>query len=199
MFKFVLFRLARLLFTLFLVVTLVFILIRFVPGDPASTMLGAGSSKEVIESLRVEYGLNQPLHIQYINYLKNLLKGDLGFSWISRRDVIKELENAIPYTLVLSIVSMIIATIIGVFFGIISAVNHKKVIDNIIRFFASIGVSIPVFILGIFSIYLFSFKLGWFPISGAVGIKSLILPAITLGLYVAASIIRLVRASMLEA
>jgi len=196
--KLLLFRLVRLLFTLFLLVTLVFIAIRFIPGDPATMMLGASSSKEVLESLRKEFGVDQPLYIQYINFIKNLLKGDLGFSWRSRRNVIKELGNAVPYTLELSIVSMIVASIIAVFFGIISAINQNTFSDNIIRLFVLMGFSIPVFILGIFLIYLFSFKFGWFPISGAGGIKSLILPATTLGLFMSVSLTRLVRVSMLD-
>jgi len=184
--------------TIFILITLVFFVLSFMPADPVSILCGPGATEESIKAVRKEFGLDDPAYIQYVRFLKNLIRGDLGFSWRSRQPVIVEIMSAIPYTVILASAAMIIATLLGIVTGTISAKKQFSLIDNVSMGISLIGVSTPIFILALIFIYIFAYRLGWFPTSGSETLIHLILPSVCLGLFVAASIARLVRASMLD-
>ncbi|MBW6464052.1 MAG: nickel ABC transporter permease [Dethiobacteria bacterium] len=177
---------------------LVFAIIRFIPGDPARAIAGVNATPEYIEQVRRELLLDEGLHVQYYVYFTNLLQGDLGRSTFTRRPVTVELMERFPNTLVLSATAMIIASVIGLSAGIVSATRRYSMFDNISMLAALVGVAAPVFWLGVMFQILFSVNLGWLPSSGIGTWKHLILPALTLGLATAALIARITRSSMLE-
>lgn len=177
---------------------LVFAIIRFIPGDPARAIAGVHASPHYIEQVRRELLLDEGLHIQYFVYLSNLLRGDLGRSTFTRRPVITELRERFPNTVMLTLTAMVIATIVGMGAGIISASKRNSVFDNVSMMFSLVGVAAPVFWLGVMLQLLFSVRLGWLPSGGMRGISSFVLPAMTLGLATAALIARITRSSMLE-
>lgn len=180
----------------------VFFMVQLVPGDPVIMMLGENSfaSRENIESIRQELGFNDPLLVQYGRYFTKLMHGDLGTSMRSKRSVAQEISTRLSSTLQLTIVGLGFAVIIGLTLGVLAALNHNTLIDHICSITALIGVSVPSFWLGLLLIFFFAIYLGWFPVTSAPnsGLKGLILPALTLGLYAQGSIARLVRSGMLE-
>jgi len=176
----------------------VFWMIRAIPGDPARVLAGEGAPLEVVERIREQYGLNEPLHVQYMVFLKHLLQGDLGRSIRSRRPVTEEVAARLGPTLELAAGSMVVAIVIGVSTGILSAVRPNSWIDAVSTFIALVGISMPVFWLGLMLMYFFSYELGWFPTAGRGTWRHLVLPSLTLGLSTAAIIARMTRSSMLE-
>ncbi|REJ31973.1 MAG: peptide ABC transporter permease [Bacillota bacterium] len=176
----------------------VFWMIRAIPGDPARVLAGEGAPLEVVERIREQYGLNEPLHVQYMVFLKHLLQGDLGRSIRSRRPVTEEVAARLGPTLELAAGSMVVAIVIGVSTGILSAVRPNSWIDAASTFIALVGISMPVFWLGLMLMYFFSYELGWFPTAGRGTWRHLVLPSLTLGLSTAAIIARMTRSSMLE-
>ncbi|MFV1972205.1 MAG: nickel ABC transporter permease, partial [Thiohalobacterales bacterium] len=180
------------------VATLVFLLIHLVPGDPVEVMLGESASVADREALRVALGLDQPLGVQYINYLQGLLQLDLGTSFHFRRPVTELLLERLPATLVLAAVTLVITLLISLPLGILAAVRKDTAVDTGAMTFSLLGVSIPNFWLGPLLILVFSLWLGWFPVSGRDGFASVILPAVTLATGLAAILSRMVRSSMLE-
>ncbi len=177
---------------------LVFAIIRFIPGDPARAIAGVHASPEYIEQVRRELLLDEGLHVQYYVYMTNLLQGDLGRSTFTRRPVTVELAQRFPNTLVLAATAMVIASIIGISAGVVSATRRYSLFDNFSMLAALVGVAAPVFWLGVMFQLLFSVQLGWLP-SGGIGTwKHLVLPALTLGLATAALLARITRSSMLE-
>jgi ABC-type dipeptide/oligopeptide/nickel transport system permease component len=192
-------RLGRAVFTLILLMTTVFFALRLVPGDPVSVALGPGATPEVTQALRTKYGLDKPVGIQYLTFWKKLLlHGDLGISWSSGIEVTRNLVPAIKHTAILTSAAMLIASLIGILAGVGSATMRNRPEDVTIRSIALIGISIPVFVLNLLGQYIFGYKLGWFPTSGATSLANLVLPAVTLGIFVASSMVRMVRASMLD-
>ena len=196
--KFFLKRSLLLIPTLWGVVTIVFFLIHFIPGDPVEIMLGENAVQSNKAELRRELGLDKPLGEQYVNYLINLLKGDMGKSIFHREAVSKIIFQRFPATLLLSIYSMIIAILIAFPAGLISAVKKYSVWDNSMAVISLLGVSLPNFFLGPLLIYFFSLKLGIFPVSGMGDWRSYILPSITLGTALAAILSRMIRSSLLD-
>ncbi len=177
---------------------LVFAIIRFIPGDPARAIAGVHASPEYIEQVRRDLLLDEGIHVQYFVYMSNLLQGDLGQSTFTRRPVTTELYARFPNTLLLASTAMVIAIIIGMSAGIVSATRRYSLFDNASMLFALFGVAAPVFWLGIMFQLLFSVHLGWLP-SGGIGTwKHLVLPALTLGLATTALIARITRSSMLD-
>jgi peptide/nickel transport system permease protein len=178
---------------------LVFSLIHLVPGDPAEAMLGeAAVSREAIDNMRLQLGLDRPLHVQYFGYLAGLLQGDMGTSFLARRPVAEMIARVLPSTLSLTFTGLGVALVLGALFGVMAAVNHNTWLDNLTMVLALIGVSMPSFWLGLMLIFTFSLQLGWFPATGAGGWERLVLPAATLGFAGSAVIARMVRSSMLE-
>lgn len=191
----------RLLLTVFVLIgitILVFSMIRLIPGDPAELLADQWATKEQIEFLRHTWGLDKPLMVQYIIFMRNLLRGDLGESVASGMPVAYEIAMRFPNTLKLAVAGMVIAVIIGGFAGMVSATKPYSFFDNVAMVFALIGVSTPAFWLGLMLILLFSVKLNWLPCTGADTLRHLVLPSLTLGLLAAGIIARQTRSSMLE-
>lgn len=169
------------------------------PGDPARLSLGESASEEQVQELRDEMGLNDPYLVQYGNYIKKLVVNqDIGKSYVTKRPVMQELTAAFPATLKLAGLSVAFAVLLGVPIGILSAVKQYSWFDSITMILALVGISMPVFWLGLLLIILFSVNLGWLPSSGFSSFKYMILPAVSLGAQSVAIITRMTRSSMLE-
>lgn len=181
------------------VVLLVFSMMYFSPGAPEDYILGDMATQEDKAHFREENGLNAPFIIQYFNYIKKAMTGDLGISYTTKQPVIIEIMSRFPTTFELAFFSTLIAIVLGIVTGIISAVKQYTVWDNICRILAMIGVSMPNFWQGLLLIILFSVILQWFPSSGFTTWKHVVLPALTIGTSSAASVMRMTRSSMLEA
>jgi len=204
--RYLLSRLGGMLVVMAIVAVLVFILTRAAPGDPIAVLLGDQATAEDIARVQKVYGLDKPLPVQFALWLKELAHGNLGESIFLQRPVTQALwERAEPTTL-LSLLSIAIATLIGVPCGIVSAVYRGKMVDQVFTGFAMLGASIPSFWFGLVLMQIFAVSLGWFPVSGygepgaslAARIWCLVLPATVLGLLNSALIIRFTRASMLD-
>lgn len=191
-------KLAVLVPTVIGAITLVFFFLHLIPGDPVEVMLGETALQADKETLREELGLNLPLHLQYGRFMKGVLGGDLGDSYFYRRPVVRVIAERIPATVELALAAFLVAGLIAIPLGIISALREGTILDNAAVFFSLLGVSMPNFWLGPLLIILFSLHLGWFPVSGRGGVGSLVLPAITLGTALAAILSRMTRASLLE-
>ena len=185
-------------FVLFSILTFVFFLIHIVPGDPIEVMLGESARVADRYALRESLGLNLSITQQWLNYLNNFLHFDLGKSLYSNQLVIELLFKHIPDTFLLSLVSLFVAILIAVPLGIFSAVYKGSILDKASILLATLGISIPNFVMGPLLILIFSLWLGWFPVSGNDEISSIILPALTLGSALAAILSRMIRSSMLE-
>lgn len=178
---------------------IVFTLMYITPGDPARIILGDSAPQSSVVQLRKQMGLDKPFLVRYGNYLKDLIvKHDIGTSYVTRRPVLKDISDCFPATLKLAALSMVFAILLGIPIGIISAVKQYSVFDTLSMIFALIGISMPVFWLGLILILVFSVKLHWLPASGFSSIKYMILPAISLGAQSVAIITRMTRSSMLE-
>jgi ABC-type dipeptide/oligopeptide/nickel transport system permease component len=185
---------------------LVFSMLHLTPGDPVVLMLSGGggsgasqgASAEAIERLRRELGLDQPVWMQYLRWIGNALRGDLGRSIWSNQRVTEMIVAQLGSTFQLTIAGLGLAVVLGVLLGVIAAMRAHSWLDSAIMAVASLGVSMPAFWLGLILIFIFSLRLGWFPATGAGGLNRLILPAAVLGLEASAIIARLVRSSMLE-
>ena len=198
MLKYISKRIIYLIPVLIGIVFLVFTIMYFSPGDPAKLILGDRAPEEQVAALRHEMGLDLPYYQQLFNYIKNAIHGDFGNSYQLRMPVWDIIKLRFPLTLQLTIFTMLIAVLIGVPVGILSAVKQYSVIDAFSVVFALLMASIPAFWLGMLLMLLFSLNLGWLPSSGYEGVKWLILPSITLGFINCATIMRMTRSSMLE-
>lgn len=198
MHKYVLRRLLLLIPVLLGVSLLVFTIMSLTPGDPAQLILGENAPKEAILKLREEMGLNDPFLVQYFRFVGKAVLGDFGRSYTTGREVFGEIFARFPNTLILAVIGIIISVCIGIPIGIISATRQYSFLDSFSMVIALLGVSMPVFWLGLMLILTFSVKLGWLPSGGFDGLKSIILPAVTLGVGSAAIITRMTRSSMLE-
>jgi peptide/nickel transport system permease protein len=181
------------------ILTLIFSLIHLIPGDPAMQIAGDGARPEDVQRIRERLGLDQPLWKQYVTYLGKLAKGDLGRSFRTDESVAKEIADRYPATIQLALGAMVVALLVAFPLGIVSAIYRNSWIDNVARFFALIGVSMPSFWFGPLLIIAFSIKYQWFPVSGREeGLKSLVLPSLTMGLALAAILTRMIRVSLAE-
>lgn len=198
MLKYISKRIIYLIPVLIGIVFLVFTIMYFSPGDPAKLILGDRAPEEQVAALRHELGLDLPYYQQLFNYIKNAIHGDFGNSYQLRMPVWDIVKLRFPLTLQLTTFTMLIAVLIGVPVGILSAVKQYSVIDAFSVIFALLMASIPAFWLGMLLMLLFSLNLGWLPSSGYEGVKWLILPSITLGFINCATIMRMTRSSMLE-
>lgn len=176
----------------------VYFIMDLAPGDPAVIIAGEQATLADVERVREEYGLNDNVFVRYGRYMGNLLQGDLGESYISKRDVIETYKMRFPATARLAVTAMLIATAIAIPIGIYSAVNQNTWKDNLSVVFALIGVSMPPFWLGLLLVLTFALALGWLPSGGMDGWYSVILPATTSGTAYAALMTRTTRSSMLE-
>jgi peptide/nickel transport system permease protein len=196
--KYILRRLLLLIPVIIGVTFLVFTIMYFTPGDPAKLILGESAQPAQVEALREEMGLNDPFIVQYFRFITKAITGDFGRSFSTNRPVFDEVFARFPATLKLTATAMLIAVLIGIPVGIISATKQYSALDSISMIGALIGVSMPVFWLGLMLILVFSVNLRLLPSSGSETIKHLILPAFSLGVGSAAIITRMTRSSMLE-
>ncbi len=180
------------------VVLLIFIMLRVVPGDPVTTMMGEHVNPAVIEKISKEMGLDQPLYIQFVQYVANALKGDFGTSYRLNRNVTQIILDAFPNTVKLSILAALIAWLIGIVAGIAAAIRQNHLLDRLFMGCALMGVSMPVFMTALVLQYVFAFKLKWFPVSGFDSARAMVLPAIVLGWNSAGSIARMTRSNLVE-
>jgi len=205
LFKYIVRRILWMIPTVWVMVSLVFVAIHLLPGDPAIAILGEYASAEALTELRKQLGLNRPLVVQYLSFLGNLLQGDLGTSLANNKEVSWLIARMLPYSAMLTISSMIIAIIIGVPIGILSALKRNSILDYIARVAALLGFSTPTFYLGILLLLLFSLKFDLFPMIGGGDLDDplsllhhLILPAMSGGLVTASIIMRMTRSSILD-
>lgn len=206
MLSYLLNRLLGLVAVMFLVATIVFVIIRVTPGDPAAVMLGPEASQQDIAALRTRLGLDRPLPVQYVTWLGQLAQGDLGQSIFLNKPVLSALADRAEPTFWLTLLSLIIATAIALPVGILSAVRRGTALDQSVLSFSMFTSSVPSFWLGLLLMQVFAVKLGWLPVSGyggpdasfATRLSHLILPAVVLGLVNSALITRFIRASMLD-
>jgi ABC-type dipeptide/oligopeptide/nickel transport system permease component len=188
------------------VFTLVFVVVRVIPGDPAQAALGDYASKEAVEALRERMGLNEPILVQYFHALGSMLRGDFGESLISGKSISEQVGYALPYTLQLTAAAVVIGVIFGVPLGMFTAMNRNNLIDYGGRILSLVGLSVPAFYFGILLMLVFAVKLDLFPAVGGGNIqedpigslKFLVLPALTLGLIMTTSVTRLTRSAMLN-
>jgi len=198
MMRFVLRRLVQLVPTLIGVSVIVFLMMRMVPGDPARQALGPEATGDEVAILHHQWGLDQPLPVQYVYWLGRALHGDFGRSTVSRVTVTQEIWARFPNTLALTFASMAVSVVVGLTLGIVAAVKPNTLIDRASMVVALLGVCTPSFWLGLMLIVLFSVDLGWLPSFGSGGMAHLALPALTLGTAASAIIARVTRSSMLE-
>lgn len=180
------------------VVLLIFIMLRIVPGNPVTTMMGEHVNLAVIEKISREMGLDQPFHIQFFKYVGNALRGDFGTSYRLNRNVTGLILDAFPNTVKLSVCAAIVAWIIGITAGIVAAIRQNRLLDRLFMGCALMGVSMPVFMTALVLQYVFAFKLKWFDVSGFDSIRDMVLPAIVLGWNSAGSIARMTRSNLVE-
>ena len=191
----------RLLYTIpviWLVVSVVFLLIHLVPGDPIQQMLGEGAASADIEAAREAYGLDVPIGQQYVNYWKGVLRGDLGQSLRFNEGVGKVIAARYPFTMQLTLAALAVALALSIPAGVRSARRRNRWDDRLLSFVSLLGVSFPNFALGPILILFFAIQFGWLPVSGSGTFAHLLLPAVTLGGALAAILTRMVRTSMLE-
>lgn len=182
----------------FIISVVVFSLIHMVPGDPIDSLLGPGSTAADRVELTALYGLDKPLPVQYVVWLKKFLTGDMGQSIIEKQPVLDMLVYNTPFTVRLGLASLFISFFLGIFLGIISSAAKNTFIDYLCMIIALLGVTVPAFWLGLILMLIFSVTLGWFPVSGSGSWSALVLPAVTVGLGGAGLIARITRVSMLE-
>ena len=199
-------RLTALMVTLLVASLLIFLLLEILPGDPAAVILGVGAQEDTLRALRAELGLDLPAPVRYLNWLGEVLQGNLGRSYTYDTPVQELLLNRVELSLPLALLAILLSTGIAIPLGVFAASRHRKVADTGIMGFAQLGVAVPNFWFAILLILLFSVKLGWFSAGGFAGwdagwipaFKSLILPAVALALPQAAILARVTRSSVLE-
>lgn len=205
MLPFVIRRLGFAVVTLFSVLTLVFLIVRILPGDPALVILGDQASPASIAALRERLGLDQPLLVQYAKFLLQAMQGDLGNSMVTGRPVSEEIMAVLPYTMELTIAALILGVILGVPAGVWAAVRRNRMPDYILRFISLVGLSLPAFVAAVILLMVFAIQLRWFPvISAGTGdsladrLRQMALPTLALALIMMAYITRVTRSAMLE-
>jgi peptide/nickel transport system permease protein len=196
--RFVLRRLLLTIPVLFGVVTLVFSFIHLVPGDPVQIMLGEGAQATDVEQLRHRLGLDQPILAQYLGYLADLSRGDLGISFRFGEPVTQIIVSRYPATMQLACLSLVVAILIAIPAGVLAATRPGSWVDRTITSVTLLGISLPNFASGPMAIIVFSILLGWLPVSGRLGPAHYVLPTVTLGASLSAILARMVRAGMIE-
>ena len=206
MMGYILRRILAVIPVMLLVAVFVFLLLRLAPGDPAAIIAGDMATPAQLERIREAMGLNQPLHIQFITWVGQLLRGDLGTSLISNTPVAAMIADRMGPTLAIALLTIIMSVLLAVPMGVLAAWKHRSAADYAVMAFSVLGFSIPVFVIGYIFILIFSLKLGWFPVQGYTPIsagllpflKNAFLPALTLTTIYVALIARMTRANMLE-
>ena len=198
MYKYICKRILMMIPVIIGVSLLVFLVLKMTPGDPARVVAGSEADEATVEQIREELGLNKPVLQQYVDYMLDLLHGDMGTSYTTNKPVAEEILARMPTTFILAFAGVFVAVLIGIPLGIISATKQYSILDYISTLLALGGVAMPNFWLGLMLILLFSLKLGWLPSGGGDSWTAYVLPAITLGVGATANFMRTTRSSMLE-
>ena len=180
------------------VILIIYVMLNVIPGNPIEVMMAEHARQDVIDRISAYYGLDKPVWEEFLISLNNLLHGDLGVSYKLNRSVNSLIADAFPYTLKLAIAAALVSWIIGIPAGILSAIRENTIVDRLFMGFSLLGVSMPVFWAALIFQYIFAYRLGWVPVSGAETWQSYILPAIVLGWSSAGTIARLTRSNLLE-
>lgn len=196
--KYVLKRLAMMIFVVLGISFIVFIIMNLTPGNAAQMILGQSANPEQVAKLEAELGLDQPFFTRYFNFILGALHGDFGQSYQTRLPVFDEILSRFPTTLRLATMAMCLATMIGVPIGVISAIRQYSIVDNVSMITAMLFASLPSFVMGLLLQLGFALNLGWFPATGADTLRHFILPAITLSTGTMATLTRMTRSTMLE-
>ena len=191
-------RLALTIPTLFGVLVVTFLLLNVIPGDPVQEMVGERADSATIARLRAELRLDDPLPVQFGHYLWGVVRGDLGRSYITRRPIARDLAERFPKTAQLALTAMLFAALCGITLGVLAAVRPGGPADRLAMLLSYLGVSFPVYWVGMLLILLFAVALGWLPASGSGGLAYLVLPALTLGMRSVAFLARMTRGAMLD-
>ena len=205
MVSFLIKRLGFAVLTLFSVLTLVFLIVRILPGDPALVILGDQASTESVAALHHKLGLDKPLLVQYLSFMLGVVQGNLGTSMITGRSITSEIANVLPYTPELTVAALALGVLLGVPAGVWAAVRRDRPADFVLRLVSLVGLSLPAFVASIILLMIFAIKLRWFPVisSGGDGglverLRQMALPTISLALIMMAYITRVTRSAMLE-
>lgn len=201
--KQLLYRLGQIVLVLLGISFITFALVMLSPGDPVRQMIAGNEdiivSQQEIDALRAELGLDKPFVFQYLDWLGRALRGNIGFSYMVKKPVVEELMHSLPATVILSLASTLFMLAVAVPLGIYSAVKRNSIADYIVRAMTFVSISIPNFWMGLMLLWIFGLKLRWLPIvGGSVNLRNLVLPALTLGIVMAAKYARQVRAAVLE-
>jgi peptide/nickel transport system permease protein len=180
------------------VLTMVFISVHLIPGDPAQVMLFGRGHPADVAALRHQLGLDRPLPVQYWDFLTHALRLDFGKSILSHQPVMQMIWDRFPYTAELAVCAMILASIFGLMTGVYSATHNRRLSGTLVTGVAVLGISIPDFWLGTMLAVIFGVRLGWLPVAGTGGISNLVLPSVTLAIVITATLTRLVRSSMVD-
>lgn len=191
-------RLIQSVFILFGVAAITFVLLYALPADPARMLAGRSATVQTVENIRKELGLDQPLPVQFANYVGGLVQGDLGRSYAQKTEVVTLIAARLPATLTLMAAGIFLEVLLGVLLGAIAALNRGGLIDRTVMMSAFVGVSAPQFVVALLLLYVFAATLGWFPMSGYGTAAHVVLPAATLGLLGAGWYARMVRSAMID-
>ena len=198
-------RIVQLPITLLGLFTLIFIMLRVMPGDPVATYLGDVATPQAILEMKAKFGLDKPLPAQYVEALGGLCTGNLGNSFSSGRQVVTEIMSVLPHTVFLAVAALIISSVLGIIAGVLAALRLNRAMDYIVMSLSILGASVPVFWLSLILILIFSYKLGLFPVAGVSvhpslwpQLHALVLPATALGFLFMALVARMTRSSMAE-
>lgn len=191
--------------TLLVMLTAIFVLVRLVPGDAASVILGDQASTEALAALRTKLGLDQPLYVQYVTFLGDVFTGNFGLSMSTGRSVIHEMLTVLPSTIELTLAAIAVGLIFGLPLGIAAALTRNGWVDYVSRIVSLVGLSFPAFVSGILMLIVFAIQLGWFPVLGGAAsgtdfadrMRQLALPALNLGIIMMAYVMRVTRSAML--
>lgn len=191
-------RLIQSVFILFGVAAITFVLLYALPADPARMLAGRSATAQTVENIRKELGLDQPLPVQFANYVSGLVQGDLGRSYAQKTEVVTLIAARLPATLTLMAAGIFLEVLLGVLLGAVAALNRGGLIDRTVMMSAFVGVSAPQFVVALLLLYVFAATLGWFPMSGYGTAAHVVLPAATLGLLGAGWYARMVRSAMID-
>ena len=190
-------KILRAMLTVWMVTTFVFLILRL-SGDPTVSVLGLEASPEAVEAFRAKWGLDEPVRIQYMDFIKNAAKGDLGLSILEGRSALKAVLARLPNTLSLMLITTALTFFVGILMGLIASLFHNTLKDRVIMIFAVAGYSMPTFVVGVMLVLFFSIQLGWLPSSGSGTWKHYIMPILTMTIVEAAIFARFTRSAMLE-
>lgn len=191
-------RLVQAVLILLGVAAITFLLLYFLPADPAVLIAGRSATPQMVAAIRHELGLDQPLIMQFLHYVGNLLHGDLGRSYTQKTEVLPLILARLPATLILMAAGIVVEVALGLTFGIIAAVRRGGFVDRSVMMLSFVGVSSPQFVVALLLLYVFAATLGWFPMSGFGTARHVVLPALTLGVLGAGWYARMVRSAMIE-